>query len=301
MTPGRPETIADGIVRVLAPNPSPMTGPGTNSYLLGDRDLAVIDPGPAMATHLEALLAAIGGRPVRAVLVTHAHRDHTDLASPLARRTGAPILAFGDVRAGRSTAMEALAGTGGLGGGEGVAEGFRPDITLADGESLDGADWSLRAFHTPGHFGNHLCFVSGDAGFSGDLVLGWTTTLISPPDGDIGDFRTSCIRLRNMGLARLLPGHGPAVDVPADRIDTLLAHRLAREKAILAALSESDLSDIASLTMQVYADTPPEMHPAAARNLLAHLVDLCDRGLAEAVPRLALDARYRLARCSKET
>ena len=227
--------------------------------------------------------------------------DHTDLAPELARRTGAPVVAFGDSRAGRSAAMEALAEAGGIGGGEGVAEGFRPDVTMADGESINGADWSLRAFHTPGHFGNHLCFVSGDTGFSGDLVMGWTTTLISPPDGDINDFRSSCIRLRTMGLARFLPGHGPAVEEPAERIDTLLAHRLAREEAILLALWDQEMSDLPTLTRRVYTDIPPAMHPAAARNLLAHLIDLCARGLAEAVPRIGPDARFRRSSSVDET
>jgi hydroxyacylglutathione hydrolase len=301
MTPGRPLPVEDGILGVLAPNPSAMTGTGTMSYLVGDRDLAVIDPGPAMAAHLEALLSAIGGRPVRAVLVTHAHRDHADLAPDLARRTGAPVLAFGDARAGRSAAMAALAGTGTIGGGEGVAEGFRPDIRLADGETVSGADWSLRALHTPGHFGNHLCFVMGDTGFSGDLVMGWASTLISPPDGDVGCFRNSCARLRGLGLSRLLPGHGAAVEDPAARIDALLAHRWARERAIRGALPQAGWIGLPALTRQVYADTPAELHPAAARNLLAHLVDLCARRLAEADPRPQPDAMFRSSPAATET
>lgn len=301
MIPGQPLSFGDGIVGLLAPNPSAMTGPGTTSYLVGDRDLAVIDPGPALATHLEALLAAVGDRTVRAVLVTHAHRDHADLAPEFARRTAAPVLAFGDARAGRSAAMEALAMAGGIGGGEGIAETFRPDVHLADGETVTGADWSLRALHTPGHFGNHMCFVTGDTGFSGDLVMAWSSTLISPPDGDLERFRTSCARLRGLGLARLLPGHGPVVSAPAERIDALLAHRHAREEAILDALRDGGSWNLQGLTRRVYADTSPDLHPAAARNLLAHLIDLCARGLAEAVPRPEPGAIFRRSPAATET
>lgn len=269
-------TLAPGLVRLRAPNPSPMTHTGTNTYLLGEGDVAVIDPGPAMPDHLDAILAALGGRPVRAILVTHAHLDHAPLARPLAEATGAPVMAFGDARAGRSARMAALSG---IGGGEGVDTGFRPDEVLADGGTVAGADWTLSALHTPGHFGNHLSLAWGDAVFSGDLVMGWASTLVSPPDGDVADFRASCARLRACGPAVLHPGHGAPVTDPAARIDWLVGHRRAREDQIRAALTERPGTAV-DLTARLYTDTPRALWPAASRNVLAHLVDLSDRGLA---------------------
>ncbi|SHJ26974.1 MBL fold metallo-hydrolase [Wenxinia saemankumensis] len=290
--PGRAEEVAPGILRLLAPNPSPLTGPGTNTWLVGDGDLAVIDPGPADPRHLEAILAAARGRRVRAVLVTHAHRDHSALARPLAERTGAPVLAFGDARAGRSHAMAALAATGGLGGGEGVDRDFAPDECLADGTTVSGADWALRALHTPGHMGNHLCFLSGRAAFTGDLVMGWASTLISPPDGDLGAFLASCARLAATGARLFLPGHGAPVEDGPARIADLIAHRRAREAQIRAALAEAP-GTAAALAARIYADTPPALLPAATRNVLAHLLALHEAGAARPAGPLAIDVLWR--------
>lgn len=282
-------------LRVLvAPNPSPMTGAGTNTYLLGRAALAVIDPGPENSAHLAALRAAIGDRPVAMILVTHAHLDHSPLARTLSRVTGAPVLAYGDARAGRSARMEALAAQGLAGGGEGVDAAFTPDRCIGDGAALLHEGAEIRALWTPGHFGNHLCFSWRRAVFSGDHVMGWSSTFISPPDGDIGAYMRALDRLEAEGARVLYPGHGAPVADPTARIAELRAHRLAREAAILAAL-EAGACRITDLVAAIYTDTPTAMHKAAARNVLAHLLDLEARGRVIARPEPALDALYMLA------
>ncbi len=279
---------------ICAPNPSPMTGEGTNSYLLGRNRLVVIDPGPEDASHLDALRAAIGGLPVEAILVTHAHRDHSPLARRLAQATSAPVLAFGDAFAGRSERMARLAEQGLSGGGEGVDTGFAPDRCLGDDELLHLEGDVIRALWTPGHFGNHLCFVWRGAVFSGDHVMGWSSTFVSPPDGDIGAYMRSLDRLEAEAARVLYPGHGAAVRDPAARIAELRSHRLAREAAILRVLADGP-RQIGGLVSIIYTDTPVAMHGAAARNVFAHLIDLEARGLVVAEPELGFEARYHLA------
>lgn len=263
------------IRRLLAPNPSPLTGPGTNTYLLGRSEVAVVDPGPDDPAHLDAILGAVGDGAVAAILVTHAHRDHSAGAPALSRRTGAPVLAHGDAPAGRPAGAEALD----LGGGEGVDAGFRPDAVLRDGEAIEVEGRGVTALHTPGHFGGHLAFAVGDVVLSGDLAMGWASTLISPPDGSVSAFLASCERLRSLAPAALLPGHGEVVDDPAARLAWLMAHRREREAQIVAALRDGPAT-AAALVIRLYADVPVHLHPAAERNVLAHLLDLAERGLA---------------------
>lgn len=290
--PRHPLPLGAGLRRLTAPNPSPMAFRGTNTYLLGTRGLAVIDPGPNDPAHLEAILAAVGpGQRITHILVTHAHLDHSPLARPLARETGAPVLAFGDARAGRSAVMTRLAEAGLAGGGEGVETGFAPDATLADGAEVAGDGWRLRALHTPGHFGNHLCFAAGDTLFTGDLVMGWASSLVSPPDGDLTDFMASCARLAGHRWRVMHPGHGAPIADPAARLDWLIAHRRTREAQIRAALAEAP-GTAETLARRIYADTPPELLPAAARNVFAHLVDLAGRDLARAEGPLSAEARF---------
>lgn len=275
--------VGSDLIRIVAPNPSPMTEAGTNSYLVGLRDVAVIDPGPVIPSHLDALVEAVAGRPVRAVLVTHSHLDHSPGARALADRLGTRVLAFGPSETGRSEAMTGLAG---LGGGEGVDAGFVPDAVLADGDAVAGDGWTLRAMHTPGHMGNHLSFewVERREAFTGDVVMGWASTMISPPDGDLGQFRTSLDRLEALDMRVFHPGHGARVDAPAARCRALRDHRHAREVAILAALPRAPT--IPALVAKLYADTPSALHGAAARNVLAHLVELwrTDRVAASPAP-----------------
>ena len=290
--PGECETLGPGLRRLLCPNPSPMTFRGTNSYLLGSGRLTVIDPGPDTPRARAALRAAIGNARVEAILVTHAHLDHSPLARPLAAETGAPVLAFGPAEAGRSAVMQRLVAGGYEGGGEGVDAGFAPDRCLADGETVETAAGPIRALHTPGHMGNHMCFGWGDAWFSGDLVMGWATSLISPPDGDIAEFRTSCARLAAEAPAVLHPGHGAPVTDPAARIDWLLAHRAARRAEVLEAVTGGH-DTVGAIVSAVYADVAPALWPAAARNVFAQLVELVEAGALRAEPALDPQSRYR--------
>ncbi len=283
-----------GLRCLRAPNPGPLTGPGTNTYLLGKGDIAVIDPGPDRPAHLRAILGALRtGEQITHILITHSHRDHSPLARGLAVETGAPVLAFGDSRAGRSAHMDALGEDGRLGGGEGVDESFAPDRRLADGESVHVGDETVTALWTPGHFGNHLCYLWRGAAFSGDHVMDWASTLVSPPDGDLTAFMRSLDRLEAQAPRKLYPGHGAPVTDPAARIGALRAHRLARESAIRNLLAQRPAT-IAALTAEIYADTPPHLHGAASRNVLAHLIDLHTRGLIEADPGPYPDALYHL-------
>jgi glyoxylase-like metal-dependent hydrolase (beta-lactamase superfamily II) len=283
-----------GLQRVVAPNPSPMTLDGTNSYVLGHRDVAVIDPGPAIAAHLDALEAAVAGRPVRAVIVTHAHLDHSPAAHVLAARLGAPVLAFGRAEDGRSPTMQALAGS--VEGGEGVDGAFAPDRRLDDGDVVAGEGWTLRALHTPGHMACHLSlhWLERSETFTGDTVMGWASTLISPPDGDLGQFMASLGRLEALDARRFHAGHGAPIAEPAARCRALRLHRLGREAAICAALHGP--RRIPELVAEIYADTPPALLGAAARNVLAHLIHLAETGRAVADPSPGPDAIWRAAR-----
>lgn len=264
--------------RIRAPNPSPMTERGTNTYLIGaGGGLALIDPGPMSRAHLDAILGALGpDESISHIFVTHAHLDHSQLARPLADATGAPILAFGPATAGRSPRMNAWAELGELGGGEGVDGAFAPDIALADGARIAQGDWTLAALHTPGHFGNHLAFVWDDQIFTGDVVMGWASSLVSPPDGDMADYMASLERLAAIPARRLLPGHGAPIDRPEARVAELRAHRRSREVEILAQLTRAPAT-LAQLRAAIYRDVEPALWPAAERNILAHLLDLMDR------------------------
>ncbi len=286
---GVPEELESGLQRVVAPNPSPMTYRGTNTYVLGHGPFAVIDPGPLSETHLE-VLRALG--PISHIFVTHAHLDHSPLAGPLSKATGAPIYAFGPASAGRSQVMQELAESGLAGGGEGIDTAFQPNKILADGDTVIGDNWSLTAMHTPGHIGNHLSFQWNDACFTGDHVMGWASSLVSPPDGDLTDFMASCERLAAHKWRVFYPGHGAPVDAPAQRLDWLITHRKGREASILQALDlgPATASEIAA---HVYTDTPAALLPAAARNVLAHLIDLAGRRETVFEPPLAVNAVFR--------
>lgn len=276
------QEVRPGLRLVRADNPSPLTGSGTNSWILGFGPVVVIDPGPALPGHLAAILAAIGGARVEAILVTHAHLDHSALAPALARATGAPVVAHG----------AAVRPAGDLvGGGEGLDRGFRPDVVLADGAAWAGAAGRVTALHTPGHLPDHLCLLWDGEAFSGDHVMGWASTVIAPPEGDMGDYMASLDRLAAAGATRLYPGHGDPVADPAARIAALAAHRRAREAAILAALAAGP-APVAALVARLYAETPPALHPAAARNVLAHLLDLHRRNRVAAHPAPGMEALW---------
>ncbi len=268
---GIPILLEPLVCRVLAPNPSPFTYTGTQTYIVGDRDLAVIDPGPDDPDHLNALRSAIGGRPVKAILITHHHRDHSPASRPLAKATGAPIMGAAsfaaDYEGGRSDAA--------------FDRDYAPDHVLAEGEGVAGDGWTLTALATPGHTSNHLAFALPQtrALFSGDHVMGWSTSIVSPPDGDMADYMASLEKLMERDDRVYYPGHGEAVDNPRRLVRGMLGHRKQREGQILRLLGKGDELTIAAMTARMYVGLNPKLLPAAERSVLAHLYDLRTRGL----------------------
>ena len=261
--PGGAQEIAPGVVRVVAPNPGLLTGPGTNTYLVGDRQLAVIDPGPADPRHVAAVATAGGGR-IAWILVSHTHMDHSPAARLLRDCTGATVVGRRAPDASRHDRR------------------FRPDAEPADGERvlLDG--FALRCVATPGHAANHMCFLLEELGilFTGGHILGHVSPVIVPPDGDMADYLASLARLKGLGAKLIAPGHGPVLEQPARAIDELLAHRLAREAKVCAALAAAGAARIEDLLPSVYDDVDPLLHDLAAHTLLAHLLKLERDGLA---------------------
>ncbi|GAB4147231.1 MAG: MBL fold metallo-hydrolase [Sphingomonadales bacterium] len=276
---------APGLRRLVAANPGPFTYTGTGTYVLGATRLAVIDPGPALPDHIAGLRRLIDGAGLEAIIVTHNHRDHSPAAAALKAATGAPILGCAPLSRG---------GDGGH-ADEGLDTAYRPDRVLADGETIAGDGWTLRTLATPGHISNHLCFewLEANALFSGDHVMGWSTSVVLPPEGDMGDYVASLKRVRDRDYDRLWPTHGQPVDQPGPFIDALIAHRRAREEQILACL-EAGLGDIAAIVARLYQDVPNHLHGAAGQSVLAHLIDLCRRGLVTAEPAPEIDAVYHL-------
>ncbi|MGI4730607.1 MAG: MBL fold metallo-hydrolase [Janthinobacterium lividum] len=256
------------VTRILAPNPSPYTFTGTQSYVVGTREVAVIDPGPDDPAHLAALEQAIAGRRVVAILVTHHHRDHTPASRPLARATGAPIVgAAALVRGGPSRSFDA---------------DYAPDRVLAEDDAVAGNGWTLRAVATPGHSSRHLAFALPETGalFSGDHVMGWSTSIVSPPDGDMGEYMASLEKLQHRDDRVYYPGHGEAVANPARLVRGMIGHRRQREGQIMRLLAGGAL-DGPAMTRRMYAGLSDALLPAAERSVLAHLIDLERRGMVE--------------------
>lgn len=277
---GTAEQLAPGVRVVTAPNASPMTYTGTRTYIVGAGVVAVIDPGPDDAAHRAAVAAALApGERVAAVLVTHAHRDHSEGAAAMGARLGAEVLAHGDPIGARAPELARIAGALELGGGEGLDPGFGPDRRIAAGEVIAGPGWTLTTVATPGHTADHLSFAYAEAEalFSGDVVMGWSTTMISPPDGDLAAYRATLGALRDRGEAVYFPGHGGPIARPARLVGHMLAHRGAREAQIIAALGTGP-ARVADLVAAMYPGIAPGLRGAAGRNVLAHLVDLVLRG-----------------------
>lgn len=278
---------------ITADNPSPLTGRGTNTFLLGRGRIAVIDPGPDLLAHRAAILEAAKGGRITHIFVTHAHLDHSGGARALAQATGAPILAYGPAESGRSAIMQRLARDGALAGGEGLDRDFAPDIALTDGTVTEEDEWSLTALHTPGHFAGHLSFQQGGTVFCGDVVMGWSSTLISPPDGDLADYFRSLSRLEALEAETLLPAHGDPVHDPGARLAELAAHRRERTAQILAALRDGPAS-AETLARRIY-DVAPALIPAATRNVLAHLIALSELGAVRPSGQIAANAVFSAA------
>jgi glyoxylase-like metal-dependent hydrolase (beta-lactamase superfamily II) len=274
--PGVPQTLEPRVVRLLAPNASPYTFTGTQTYIVGTTDLAVIDPGPDDAVHTQAILDALDGRPLRAIVITHTHRDHSPGARALKAATGAPIVGCAPL------ALD----DDGIRSDASFDRDYAPDTVLADGDSVGGVGWTLTAIATPGHTSNHLCFAlsgdtdeSGGALFSGDHVMGWSTSIVSPPDGDMGDYMRSLEKLQTREDRVYYPGHGDPVDNPKRLVRGMIGHRKQREGQILRLLRD-DPRSIPDMVARMYVGIDPRLFPAAERSVLAHLIDLRTRSLA---------------------
>jgi glyoxylase-like metal-dependent hydrolase (beta-lactamase superfamily II) len=253
---------------VLAHNPSAFTYYGTQSYLIGTDEVAVVDPGPDLPEHLDTLVAAIGRRPVAAIMCTHTHRDHSPAARPLAERTGAPVIGCAPL------ALETV----GPRADASFDGDYAADRVLEDGEQLEVDGEAVTAVSTPGHTSNHLCFAYRGALFSGDHVMGWSTTVVVPPDGDMAAYMTSLEKLRAREDRVYYPAHGPAVTNPQQYVRHLVGHRMQREKQILALVSEKP-QPIPDIVARAYPGLDPRLTAAAGGSVLAHLIDLERRGL----------------------
>ena len=259
LTPGVASALSPLVRRIVAPNPSLMTGPGTNTYLVGIDEVAVIDPGPDDPGHIESIIGASMRERVRWVMVTHHHADHAGGVARLVRETGAKVIAFGAPN--------------------GVEVDWAPDRKAKDGEVVEGTEWGVEVVHTPGHASDHLCFFLEEERvlFTGDMVLSGSTSVVAPPDGDMAAYLQSLERLRKRRLSRICPGHGDVVDDPKALLAEYLEHRHTREKQILDALRDGPVK-IEEIVSRIYTDVPEELHSAAARSVHAHLVKLKAEG-----------------------
>jgi glyoxylase-like metal-dependent hydrolase (beta-lactamase superfamily II) len=286
---GKADQVTPLIRRVVARNPSAFTLHGTGTYVVGRGKVAVIDPGPDDAAHVEALLDAIRGETVSHIVVTHTHRDHSPAAAALKDATGAETWGFGPHGSGRADAE---------GQGEDVEEGgdqaFDPDNRMTDGDVLTGPGWTLEAAYTPGHTSNHLCFALPEEAtlFPGDHVMGWSTTIVSPPDGDMKRYMESLEKLTRREERRYWPTHGPAIEDPLQHVKALIGHRQAREAQIEACLKDG-VAEIPAMVTRMYTDVPAFLHRAAARSVLAHLIHMVETGRAATDGRPRSDSRYR--------
>ena len=283
---GACDQVSPLIRRVVANNPGPFTYVGTGTYIVGRGEVAVIDPGPAMDEHLEAILAATAGERITHIVVTHHHLDHSPLAAPLKARTGATVYGcpLGHAIDTPEVQMEA-----------GEDDAFRPDVVVCDGGVIEGKGWTLEAIPTPGHTSNHICYALAEenALFCGDHIMGWSTTVISPPDGDMGAYFRSLELIKARGFDVLWPTHGPPVTDVQPFIEAYIAHRRAREAQILAQLAEGR-TRIKEMVPILYKDVDPRLHPAAAHSVLGHMIQLVREGRVLTSGAPGLDSDYRL-------
>ncbi|MCP3991372.1 MAG: MBL fold metallo-hydrolase [Actinomycetia bacterium] len=309
------DELSSLIRRVIAENPNPFTFTGTGVYLVGRGDVAVIDPGPTLAEHLDAIQAALGpDEQITKILVTHTHSDHTAGVSLLVDRTGATTYGFGPhgevpdedpldqvsfdeyfTAEEKAEFDKVWAETPDELKREGPDQDFQPDVSVGDGDLIEGAGWTIEVVHTPGHTSNHVCFALQDEKvlFSGDHVMGWATSVISPPDGDLFDYLNSLRKLLDRDDARYWPTHGPAIDNPQEYVQSFLDHRLNRERQIVTALEVSPAT-IKSIVPDMYADVDKRLWRAAANSVYSHLLALHRQGKADADPSPSLTATWSL-------
>lgn len=289
---GEAVELLPGVRRLTAENPGPFTFHGTNSYLIGSKNLIAIDPGPERPEHIDNILRAATGAKIEAILVTHTHMDHSPGARLLKAKTGAPIIGCKAHQAARDLFKDEINPLDAS-----SDKAHRPDRQLEDGEIFQASEFSLETIETPGHTANHLCVaLSGESIlFSADHVMGWSTSIVAPPDGSMRDYMSSIDKLLARPENTYLPGHGEVVQNARPYTEDLKQHRLNREAAILSELTRS-AATVPEIVSVLYADVDPRLHPAAGLSVFAHLEDLVQRGLVSAMPQLSLDARFEVTR-----
>lgn len=285
---GISQAISPMIQRVVADNPGPFTYTGTGVYIIGDKNVAVIDPGPTTPKHQAALKKALKGRRVTHVLVTHHHVDHSPMAAPLAAEHGCQVYGFG------LQARPPEDGEVRLEAGDDIS--FKPDIEICNGLKINGDGWTIEAIHTPGHTSNHMCYALHEENvlFSGDHIMGWSTSVVSPPDGHMGDYLDSLERILARKFDRIIPTHGPVIEKTQEFVQAYIEHRLNRERQICDALG-TGLTSISDIVALLYTDIDKRLHPAAAHSVLAHIIRLREIGRIEAEGKDGLKTSYRLA------
>jgi glyoxylase-like metal-dependent hydrolase (beta-lactamase superfamily II) len=273
---GEPRELVPGVVRLVANNPSPFTFKGTNTYLVGDTSLALIDPGPEEAAHFDAIMKTAAGRPITHIFITHTHRDHTDGLERVQKATGALVCAYG--RAAWSPSKLAISPSG----AEFIDIDFKPDIVLRDGDVVSGPGWEFEALFTPGHAPDHLCFADKSRGvmFCGDHVMSWNTSVVAPPEGNMADYMASLEKLLAREEAVFMPGHGGRIEQPQRMVKAYIVHRRWREQAILDAIRAGHTT-IKQVVAQVYQGLDPRLVNAASLSVLAHVEHLIARGLVQ--------------------
>lgn len=281
------EQVSPLIRRVLAENPGAFTFTGTGTYIVGHGTVAVIDPGPDLPSHFEALKAALQGEVVSHILVTHTHRDHSPLSGKLKDLTGAPTYGFGPHGAGVGGPEDVVE--------EGADRNFNPDFRLKNGDVLEGEGWTLEALHTPGHTSNHLCFALGEekAVFTGDHVMGWSTSVVSPPDGDMAAYMDNLARLLDRDDDIYWPTHGAPIKDPRPFVAALIKHRRERELKIIDCVKDG-FQTIPEMVANIYRDVPQYLHPAAARSVLAHAIHLVESNRLSAQAPVTIQSIFRL-------
>ena len=283
----------ENIFCILAPNPSPMTFKGTNTYIIDNGEIAIIDPGPLNDQHFETILQVTANRLVKYIFLTHSHVDHSPLAKRLSAELDTPIYGFGASDAGLSSTMLSLIDSGYESGSEGIDYEFSPDYLIKNDQRFDLNNKIISTIHTPGHMGNHVCFQYGRILFSGDHIMDWATSMVSPPYGDLTQFMESCNFLLTKDFDLFLPGHGDPVTNPVERIEFLINHRLERECQIKETIKSTPLTTL-EITEIVYTDIDNTLIPAAARNVFAHLIDLNQRGLVDFLGDVSEKSKARL-------
>ncbi len=276
------------IRRVVAPNPGPFTFQGTNTYIIGaDDEVAVIDPGPLLTTHIDALMQAIGSAKVSHILITHTHNDHSPAAAPLKEKTGAPTYAFGPHGSGRLEGGVALE--------EGGDRDFMPDHRVKHGDVISGKNWDMECVFTPGHTSNHMCFAlqQEQVLFTGDHVMGWSTSVVVPPDGHMGTYMDSLSLLLKRKDEIYWPAHGEAVRQPQDLVRAFITHRKEREEGITECLADG-MTQIGEMVAKIYHDVDKRLHPAAAMSMLAHLQTMAETGRVKSSNGSGLSAEWTL-------